>query len=224
MAACASCCLEHVLEVDRLAVGDELQQVNGQVLDVLIAEAGDLVQDLARVVAHAELVVGVDARLDVGVADPLALGVGRLLAARSEPLVKLRAEGLVGLVARAEERVERRENALGVALDQLDARLVVLEINVVPVDPLLLVVGLLDLEDRLVELALEGLVGVVNQELLERVNLELLKAVDVKHRDRAPRLLTGRFDGEVEEVDEPSEHIRVDGLREGVPHLGACLA
>ena len=28
--------------------------------------------------------------------------------------------------------------------------------------------------------------------------------------------LTGRFDGEVEEVDEPSEHIRVDGLREGV--------
>ena len=73
-------------------------------------------------------------------------------------------------------------------LDQVDAGLVVVEVDHLPLDPLLDVLLLLQLEHVHVELLLQLLVGVVNAELLKGVHLKSLKAVDVEHPDELVHL------------------------------------
>ncbi len=67
------------------------------------------------------------------------------------------------------------------ALDELNTRLVVIELNEGPPDLLAHVLLLLQLEHMLAELLLQLLVGVVDAELLEAVLAERLEAVDVEH-------------------------------------------
>ena len=64
---------------------------------------------------------------------------------------------------------------------------------------------------------LQGLVGEVDEQLLEGVDLELLEAVDVQHADEAPLLLRlGRRDGLVEALHQPGEQEGEDSLGQGV--------
>ena len=68
--------------------------------------------------------------------------------------------------------VQQMQDAhLILAVDEVEALLVVDELDVLPLDALALVLGLLRLEDVPVELLLQPLVGVVDAQLLERVDL-----------------------------------------------------
>ena len=77
-------------------------------------------------------------------------------------------------------RVEDAQDAVRVLLDEVDAALVVLELNRPPVDALLPVDLLLRFEDAPQEELLQLLVGIVDAQLLEAVALEALKAEDVE--------------------------------------------
>ena len=77
-------------------------------------------------------------------------------------------------------RVEELEDAERRPLDHLDARLVVVVVDRDPNDALLRVDLLLHLEDELEEELVQLLVGEVDAQLLEGVDLEDLEAEDVE--------------------------------------------
>ena len=70
--------------------------------------------------------------------------------------------------------VQDVEDAGGLGGNEVDGGLVVGEVDVLPADLLLAVLGLLQPEDVLVEEVLQRLVGVVDAQLLEAVHLEIL--------------------------------------------------
>ena len=76
--------------------------------------------------------------------------------------------------------VEDAQDAVRVLLDEVDASLVVLELNRPPEDTLVLVDLLLRLEDAPQEELLQLLVGIVDAQLLEAVTIEALEAEDVE--------------------------------------------
>ena len=59
------CSLEHVFEGLDLTFGHQLHDVPSQILVVLIAEASDIIDDLACVVVHPKLPCTVNAGLDI---------------------------------------------------------------------------------------------------------------------------------------------------------------
>mmetsp|Transcript_49856 Transcript_49856/g.106023 ORF Transcript_49856/g.106023 Transcript_49856/m.106023 type:complete len:479 (-) Transcript_49856:2004-3440(-) len=79
--------------------------------------------------------------------------------------------------------VQQRQDACVLPVDEVEHVLVVREGDELPQYALSLVLVLLELEDVLVELLLQGLVGVVDADLLEVVHLEGLEAEDVQHAD-----------------------------------------
>ncbi|KAI3483202.1 hypothetical protein L1887_53982 [Cichorium endivia] len=192
-------------------VGGAVEQVEVLVWHrvlVLLDKAGAGVLDVERVVADGEAGLA-EARLLEGV-----LELGSLVHLR----VELLDEGLVGAGRQPGLLVEEREDA-ELALDHVDAGLVVGEVDKGPRDLLLEVLFLLELEDVVVELVLEALVGVVDAELLVRVDLESLEAVDIEDADHGLARL-GRAEGErtVHLVDEPVEEAGVDVLGHRVTH------
>mmetsp|Transcript_982 Transcript_982/g.1275 ORF Transcript_982/g.1275 Transcript_982/m.1275 type:complete len:208 (+) Transcript_982:164-787(+) len=110
------------------------------------------------------------------------------------------------------------------ALDQVQALLIVPKPHKPDVDPLLRVQALLRLEHVLVEELLQLLVGVVDEELLERVVPEDLEAEhvqdpDVQQHVKAPALPPLR-ELLVDRPHQPVKDAAVYGLRERV--AGAC--
>ena len=116
------------------------------------------------------------------------------------------------LLALLIQQVEHPE----LGLDEVDAGLVVVEVDHLPLDPLLDILLLLQLEHVLVELLLQLLVGVVDTELLEGIRLESLEAVNVKDSDELVDLEVG-LERPVDLVDDPVEDVAVDTLDQGVP-------
>ena len=179
---------------------------------VLVGEARHRVADVAGKVAHREGLVG--AVLPV---------VGAARARLHEELVALvrRAHrvakvlvGRAGLLARL---VEQPKHARRRLLDEVDAALVVLVLDLRPRDALRLVQRLLALEDEAQEELLQLLVGKVDAELLKRVDEERLEAVDVQQPDE--RRLAARGEAPIaaaerliDDADEPIEEACVDRL------------
>jgi hypothetical protein len=124
------------------------------------------VPDVARVVTDAKEGLACFGHEKVLVALVL---VGDLL-----PEAVVRAAGKVGLVV---QHVKDTKRPLG---DEVQARLVVVKLHLGPVNALAVVHILLQLEDVLVEVELQLLVGVVNAQLLKAVDFEVLKAEDVE--------------------------------------------
>ena len=80
--------------------------------------------------------------------------------------------------------IQNREDARGrLALDQLAHSQVVEEVNLLPLDPLLLILLLLRLQSQFNEDLLKFLVDKVDAELFEAVLLKNLKAVNIKNSD-----------------------------------------
>jgi len=102
--------------------------------------------------------------------------------------------------------------------DEVNAGLVVIEINQFPLNLLLEVFLLLQLKDVLVELLLQFLVGVVDAELLERVDLERLKPVNVQNTDEAQS--TSVLQLRIDLTHDPREELRVHVFGEGVSRRG----
>lgn len=70
--------------------------------------------------------------------------------------------------------------------DQVQSFLVVHELNVLPVDGLIVVLFLFQFEDVLHEELLQILVRIVDAELFERVRVEVLETEDVQDSDGCP--------------------------------------
>ena len=80
--------------------------------------------------------------------------------------------------------IQNREDARGrLALDQLAHSQVVEEVNLLPLDPLLLILLLLRLQGQFNEDLLKFLVDKVDAELFEAVLLKNLKAVNIQNSD-----------------------------------------
>ena len=72
--------------------------------------------------------------------------------------------------------------------EQVNDWSVVYELDVLALDPLLLVLIQLPLEDVLVEVELQLLVGSICTQLLKTVSFKVLEACDVEDTNRRPRL------------------------------------
>ena len=121
--------------------------------------------------------------------------------------------GELALLVDERHEVERADG------DEVERLLVVDELDVVPVDGLVVVLLLLHLEDVLDEELLQVLVGVVDAELLERVGAEVFEAEDVKHADGCLVLSADAVrlgDGRIDLSDDVDEEASVDSLGEGI--------
>mmetsp|Transcript_3491 Transcript_3491/g.8131 ORF Transcript_3491/g.8131 Transcript_3491/m.8131 type:complete len:397 (+) Transcript_3491:3491-4681(+) len=187
-----------------------------------VPDGADRVHDGPGEVLHHEL-VGVRPRA-VQVAPP------RRPAARGVEGV-----GLVQLVARSGEgrvrrrrparavRVEVGQDARGPLHDQVQALLVVREVRHVKVDPLFVVHGQLLLESHVIEHLLEALVREVDQELLEAVRGQVLKAENVEDAEECGVGAGVAVKSSVHARHNFAEQGVEDVLRERVPRGGGGL-
>eukprot|EP00966_Prymnesium_polylepis_P329357 7385074-Prymnesium_polylepis.3 len=125
--------------------------------------------------------------------------------------------------------VEQREHAQ-LAVDERERRRVVGEVEVGRVDALSHVVLLLQPAHGVDEVGLQLFVGIVDAELLERVDRKVLEAEDVKEADRLPIVTAAvtaaavaASHAPVELCDDPLEERRVDGLCQCVAHIEPLL-
>ena len=181
--------------------------VSNDVVLVLFQEVVCLVRDVPRIVVQRK---GRSGKLRLGKSFVLREAVVELLG-------KIRTCRLWELAL----FVKQVNHSARLLLDEVEDVLVVHEIDVRPLDFLLLVLLLLLLEDLLVEVLLELLICEVDAELLKVVLLELLETVDVQnaHSELACGVLA---DGGVDLVHEPVEELGVDRFRERVPAVGRC--
>ena len=96
--------------------------------------------------------------------------------------------------------------------------MIVDELDVMPVDCLVVILLLLHLEDVLDEELLQILVGVVDAELLERVRSKVFEPEDVKHTDGG-LVLPGDVwlcDGRVDLPNDVNEEAPINSLRESI--------
>ena len=98
--------------------------------------------------------------------------------------------------------------------NEVDAVLVINKGDLLPVDALLVVLLLLELEDVLVKVELELLVGVVDAKLLKRVFHKVLETKDVEHTDEG--VLAPLADRVVDRAQNERKHAAVKGLGESV--------
>ena len=128
-----------------------------------------------------------------------------------------------GVVARRLEHkllIEKFEDGRRfLALDQVDGRLVVLELDVLPADSFVRILLLLHLKHLLVEDGLEFLVCVVYAQLLERIMLKVLEPKNVEQPDKQQllRRLAFPHNGVVYFAHDPVEQLSVQMLCYRVP-------
>ena len=122
--------------------------------------------------------------------------------------------------------VQQAENA-HLLLDQVNRRLQIeSEVHELPVDVLSTVLFLFENEHGVIEQLLEFLVGVINAELLERVQREDFEAGNVENADERRALPFASIERLVDARDNPFEHALVDGFGDrldGVVDLSLCL-
>ena len=212
----------------------------GQGLDIFVDETSSRVFDFSGVMNDGKLVVKSDTRGDV-----MDMLWGRI-GASTEVVMQLGDElgVLFGAASHATPCIVeclQDANDSAASLQQFQAGPVVVEADVGPVDSFPGVLLLLDLEEVAVEVALETLVGVVDEELLEAISVKVLEAVNIEDTDEAEdgvllgyaagaggeavcviRVRGGNFgrDGFVEAVHEPKEEGFVDKFGEGVTLVG----
>jgi len=86
------------------------------------------------------------------------------------------------------------------------------KVDKLPFDALALILLLLQHEHVVVEKLLQTLVDKVDPELLERVEVEDLKASNVQHAYEMLALVAGHIQGFVAAFDEPVKHTGIDGF------------
>ena len=195
---------EQLLDERGVALLDHANHLVADQVAVLFQKALDKVEYLASEVPDPEL-----HRPGLG---PREVGVALVLLHEllGEPLVRALRE--VALV------IEHVDDARGPLFDQLEARPVVAEVDLAPVYALAGVLLLLEFKDVLVEVKLQCLIGVVDTELLEAVDLEVLEPEDVED----PDALMGvrNMNRRVDSLHQPPKVGRVERLSQRVP--GVC--
>merc|ERR1719193_200291 len=181
---------------------------NGLVDGILVLKepAGDVVADGTGVVMDLEVSLGLSLLGGLGLAERLMLA--QVLAHHFLQV------GLVGGLGHDALFLQHGQDA-HLLLDQLDGDdQVHAEIDKGPLDTLGLVLFLLLDEHVMVEELLETLVGVVDQELFQDVELENLETGDVQNADEVlPGV--GRVQGVVDQSHDPVEHTSEQGFGSG---------
>mmetsp|Transcript_13171 Transcript_13171/g.28796 ORF Transcript_13171/g.28796 Transcript_13171/m.28796 type:complete len:245 (+) Transcript_13171:2923-3657(+) len=109
--------------------------------------------------------------------------------------------------------IQHGQNTHGTSLNRIQTILIVGERNEGPVDRLPLIFLLLQLEDELVELLLQGLIRKVNTKLLKGVGGKTLKSKDIQHSCRGTNVLVILpLDTVVDLLHHPKKHCSVDSL------------
>ena len=121
---------------------------------------------------------------------------------------------LYTLISKVNTKTSKTPPAAYLELNEIDAVLVVDELDGLELDALLDVQLLLVLEGALVEELLELLVTVVNAELFEAVDLEVLETGNIEHTNEGVGGL--EREAQVDTTDDPVEQLRVEGLGKGV--------
>ena len=167
-------------------------KVGAESVPVLLQESGHFVVHISGKVADAKLLAHT----------ALGFYVVRVLAVL---LVELLQQGLVRPLREPALLVNKRDYVERFLREQIQNLLVVRKQNVLPVDSLARVLGLLQLEDVLDEELLQILVGVVDADLLETVQTESLEPEYVQHPDgmsgaRPPLFIGGAVDSLIDVV------------------------
>mmetsp|Transcript_174927 Transcript_174927/g.555364 ORF Transcript_174927/g.555364 Transcript_174927/m.555364 type:complete len:485 (-) Transcript_174927:769-2223(-) len=141
--------------------------------------------------------------------------------------VRLKQFGAPLLGAPAHDRalvVEHREHASFAGADELDDGRVVWKIARIPLHTFPSIQHRLVLENHLVEILLQQLIGEVDEELLQRVPGKEFKAKNVKHPDKREsitvRSASGRADRVVDSLDHEGKHGAIQMPRKSIPALG----
>mmetsp|Transcript_8251 Transcript_8251/g.13923 ORF Transcript_8251/g.13923 Transcript_8251/m.13923 type:complete len:412 (-) Transcript_8251:510-1745(-) len=187
-----------------------LQQTSGflrHLVAVLLHKGDGRVDHRPGVVPHAKLVVALLRR------------VGQKAWVLLVGLVHAGHQFLVAGLAQAALVVEHRQDAADLVLDQVQAVLIVRELDKTPFDFLFLVLNLLHLEDILVELLLQGFVCVIDAQLLERVVHEALEPENIQHSNARPHQFGLHDDAHVDGAHNPVEELAVDGLGHRIPGI-----
>eukprot|EP00966_Prymnesium_polylepis_P223705 5175982-Prymnesium_polylepis.1 len=209
----------------------EAHQVGVERVLVLLPEAAAAVGHAARIVGEREAVLLALGRGEARVRRVRLAQLERILVVRARLDRALPHIGRPTAVNRLQAcerprfgRVVRQaaHSHLLAAIDQVEARLVVDKLDVLPCEPLRLVLGLLRLEDVTVELLLEPLVGIVDAQLLERVGRKVLKAKDVEDSNKGGHR-RGSREHRVAAGHEPREEPAVRRLRERVARVVRLL-
>mmetsp|Transcript_6645 Transcript_6645/g.16124 ORF Transcript_6645/g.16124 Transcript_6645/m.16124 type:complete len:339 (-) Transcript_6645:610-1626(-) len=184
-----------------------------------------LLPEAVRGVRHQPRVVPNDKAFVLEQATPL--GRLREQPARDRALMRLKdllRERLVGAFGQAALLVEESEHADGGRLgrEHFDALLIVGLRDGVPSNRLAQIDLLLLAEDLRVEVRLQLLVGEVDAELLERVDLELLEAKNVEDANEGARLRVGE-QANVDLLAQPVEETRIDRLGQRVAGVSRLL-
>ena len=192
---------------------DELEEVGGEGVPVLLEEGPRVVED------DTSKMVEPEASVDVG------LGL-QVVAVITVTLVELIQQGLIGALGELALLVNQTHEVERPNGDEVEGFLVVHELDMGPVDGLQVVLLLLELEDVLDKELLEVLVGKVDAKLLEGVGLEVLKAEDVEDADAAAVggvLQVWLEDSGVDLPHNINEEAAVDALGKGVPHVPGLM-
>lgn len=116
--------------------------------------------------------------------------------------------------------IEDRQNAQLGSLDRIETVLIVWKLDERPFNVLRLVLGLFELEDELIELLLQGFVGVVDAKLLERVDRETLETKDIQDTTRRSNVgIILPTNARIDLVDDPQKESPVDRLGQGVSRV-----
>mmetsp|Transcript_15361 Transcript_15361/g.27308 ORF Transcript_15361/g.27308 Transcript_15361/m.27308 type:complete len:207 (-) Transcript_15361:607-1227(-) len=118
--------------------------------------------------------------------------------------------------------VHVREDSCGLSsFNEVTHDLIVEKADFLPPDALARVLVLLRFEGELNKKLLQLFIAVVDAKLLERVGLEYLKPVDIKHtQGKLPHV---GVDGDVDEVNQVQKVTRVERLGEGISSLDAFI-
>mmetsp|Transcript_61922 Transcript_61922/g.164562 ORF Transcript_61922/g.164562 Transcript_61922/m.164562 type:complete len:231 (+) Transcript_61922:2892-3584(+) len=183
-----------------------------QLVRVLLQKRFNIVDDLACVVSDSEIHAG----------EPRWLVHDLRI---FEAAVDLSQQGGVSGTGHEALGVNQAEDTQRFLLNAVDDVLIVLPRDVVPGNALAGVETLLQREHVRVEVLLQFLVGEVDAELFERVQIKLFETVDVKQANLLQILPRPSLSGEalVDPPHKPIEESRVHNFGKRVPRVGRCL-
>mmetsp|Transcript_87204 Transcript_87204/g.262030 ORF Transcript_87204/g.262030 Transcript_87204/m.262030 type:complete len:223 (-) Transcript_87204:298-966(-) len=165
---------------------------------VFLAEASTRVRDVAGIMLHSKT------RL-------VPLGSGKVLVLRVA-LAQLERKIVVCALLDGALLIEKVQQAhVFLLVYEVQALLIVNELDVLPLDALRFILSLLGLEDIPIELLLQPLIGVVDGQLLERIDLEIFETENVEDPNKSgDHCIISEHS--VAACDQPSKLLAIDGF------------
>uniref|UniRef100_A0A182KIA5 Uncharacterized protein n=1 Tax=Anopheles christyi TaxID=43041 RepID=A0A182KIA5_9DIPT len=190
---------------------DQLQQIGTERVAVFLEKPARIIKH------HTGKVIQPEARINV------RLGL-QVVPVRAVRFVQLCQHRLIRTLGEFALLVDQCHNVQLLDRDQIQRVLIVHKLDVLPVDALVIVLLLLELEDVLYEKLLQIFVRKVNAKLLKAVVIEVLEPEDIQHTDGTARRRFRFVDGLIDLLHDQHKQTTVDALHERVPHIHRLVA